>query len=206
MNNQLLLLSGGFLLLAASMMSDEERAEITGLFTENLTFKEFGETISKILVLPKKASVSIEDEAFAIAKKKLVRSEGDRNTVYKDSLGKLTVGIGHLVTSADNLKYGDTITDKRKNELFEADTKKAFNAALAQAEELGKYTPEFIAALTEVNFQLGTNWPSVFYETYPKLKNGDWQTAVNNLLSSKWNSQTPTRVSNFVGAIRQAFA
>lgn len=36
--------------------------------------------------------------------------EGVRLTIYKDVGGNLTVGYGHKVVAADNLKEGDTIT------------------------------------------------------------------------------------------------
>jgi lysozyme len=38
------------------------------------------------------------------------KEEGVRNTVYRDSRGLPTVGVGHLVRIADNLSVGDTIT------------------------------------------------------------------------------------------------
>ena len=39
--------------------------------------------------------------------------EGKSNKVYPDSVGKPTVGIGHLVTKSDNLVIGDTISDDK---------------------------------------------------------------------------------------------
>ena len=56
------------------------------------------------------------EEAF---EKLMALREGRRNDVYLDTLGKPTVGIGHLVVAADNLKVGDVISDARVSDLFQ---------------------------------------------------------------------------------------
>ena len=137
--------------------------------------------------------------------KHLKLREGKRLTVYKDSLGKLTVGVGHLVRPQDNLKLGDKITNERCNAFLEEDMATAFKAALDQAKEIGKHSDDFVLALTSVNFQLGTGWPEKFYSSYPKLVNGDWQGAIEGFKSSKWAKQTPVRVDDFVKAIEIAY-
>ncbi len=149
---------------------------------------------------------SIDSVALAIAKRDLEISEGRKNYVYVDSLGYPTVGIGHKVLANDGLRVGDVITERRIDELFAVDVQVAFNAAKAQAIELGKYTPSFLAALIEVNFQLGTGWKNKFSNTYNLLKKGDATQAIRNLQQSAWAQQTPVRVSNFIGAIKEAFA
>lgn len=149
---------------------------------------------------------TVEAIAYENARNTLIRREGYRNIVYKDTEGYLTVGIGHKVLSTDGLKLGDKISDEKVESLFKKDMDTAFAAALSQARDLGRYTPEFIAALTSVNFQLGTNWPAVFYNTYPLLKGGNWREAINNLNMSKWAAQTPVRVADFTNAIRTEFS
>lgn len=147
----------------------------------------------------------IDQQAMHIAREKLIVSEGRRNDVYRDHLGYLTVGIGHKVLPRDNLKLGDRISDARIEELFAQDIKIAFDAARSQAMDLQKYDPHFIAALTEVNFQLGTGWVSKFPRTYALLKTGNAKAAINNLRTSLWNQQTPVRVAHFITAIEQAY-
>ena len=51
--------------------------------------------------------------------------EGYNLTVYKDVGDKLTVGYGHLVVAADNLKLGDKITQTKADDFFVADIKKS---------------------------------------------------------------------------------
>ncbi len=149
---------------------------------------------------------SIDNAALAIAKRDLEVSEGRRRDVYTDHLGFLTVGIGHKILPTDGLKKGDVITDARIDELFAEDVQIALRAARSQAIELGKYTPSFLAALIEVNFQLGTGWKSKFANTYNLLKGGNAEQAIRNLQQSLWAKQTPVRVANFVSSIREAYA
>ena len=40
--------------------------------------------------------------SFETVKERIKKHEGYRNTVYLDSLGKATIGYGHLITKADN--------------------------------------------------------------------------------------------------------
>lgn len=149
---------------------------------------------------------SIDARAWQLVRDMLIKEEGYENVVYLDSRGFPTVGIGHLVLPEDNLKLGDRISDARIEQLFQRDAQKAFDAAKSQAIDLGRYEPNFIAALTEVNFQLGTGWPRVFANTYTALRSGEWRKAINNIKSSAWAKQTPKRVANFAAAIERAYA
>lgn len=148
----------------------------------------------------------IDNMALDEAAIRLRNSEGMRQDVYIDTRGFLTVGIGHKVVAGDNLKLGDVISPERVNELFNKDVGAAFNAAKAQARELGKYNTEMIAALTEVNFQLGTGWNKKFANTWELLKAGNWRTAIRNLQQSAWFNQTPTRVTAFINSITNVYS
>lgn len=156
-------------------------------------------------VIANYTAAQIETMAMERAQQILHLREGFRQDVYRDSLGYLTVGIGHKVLVNDNLEFGQVISKERVWQFFYADVAKAFDAAKKQAKQLGKYTPEMIAALTSVNFQLGTNWTQTFYTTWPALLRGDWYTAEQNLRQSKWYKQTPVRVEDFITEIRRAF-
>lgn len=151
---------------------------------------------------------TVEQQAFNMFREHIIEREGYRNEVYLDSLGKPTVGIGHLVLPRDNLKVGDVISDTRVEQLFQADSKKAFNAALSQAKELGQVTPLMIAGLASVNFQLGTGWTGKFPNTWKKLKTGtpvNVASAIRGLRSSLWAKQTPKRVNDFINVIEETY-
>lgn len=136
----------------------------------------------------------------------LLEREGYRNTVYKDSLGKPTVGVGHLVLPEDNLKVGDTISDEQVRDLLEKDASKAYRAAIEQANELGINDSEFVIALGSVNYQLGTGWRQKFPETWQHIKEGNYDQAIENIENSKWARQTPTRTNDFTAALREVQA
>ena len=124
--------------------------------------------------------------------------------VYADSLGKPTVGWGHLVLEEDNLSLGDRISERRVEEFFKKDSQKALKAAHKQAQDLGEGdNKDFIVVLGSVNYQLGTGWARTFRNTYAHIKNKRYNDAIRNLKRSKWNSQTPTRVNDFIEVIRK---
>lgn len=50
-----------------------------------------------------------------------IEQEGYKNKVYRDIKGLPTVGIGHLVTTSDNLAVGDVISNDMVEQLFTQD-------------------------------------------------------------------------------------
>lgn len=144
-------------------------------------------------------------QAVTLAKARLLVREGKKLTVYKDSKGKLTGGIGHLLEASVGYRYkaGDRISEELCQSWFQMDVDRSLQAALHQLSQLKPeaQTPEFLAALISVNFQLGTNWTDKFYETWPLLKEGNYTQATDHLLKSDWYLQTPARVIDFISAI-----
>lgn len=135
-----------------------------------------------------------------------VDREGLRTRVYRDSRGKLTVGIGHLVVVRDNLKLGDVISVARVEQLFAQDSQRAIDLAMSQAKQLRKAQDiDFIVALVSVNFQLG-DWRIVFRNTYPAMVRGEKDRVIASLQRSAWAKQTPVRVKDFILAMDKAFA
>ncbi len=134
----------------------------------------------------------------------LLEREGYRNTVYRDSLGKPTVGVGHLVRPEDNLRVGDRISDEQVRDFLEADAGKAYRAAVEQANELGINDSQFVIALGSVNYQLGTGWRNKFSNTWEQMREGNYEQAIANIEDSLWAEQTPVRTADFTAAIRSA--
>ena len=131
--------------------------------------------------------------------------EGSRNKVYLDSLGKPTVGIGHLLTNEERKKYkvGDIVPQNILDNWLEQDSNKAWEAALTQAKELGINDIKFIESLASVNFQLGINWFKEHKKTWSYLKQKDYSNAADEAANSTWFKQTPVRVKDFQKAILQ---
>ena len=141
----------------------------------------------------------------------LVLREGNKEESYLDSLDKLTAGIGHLLSPEEAKLYpeGTVVPEEIRNAWFEADSAKATKAAYDQAQEI--QAPSLIPALTSVNFQLGTAWTEKFPTAYEHLKNGNYESAIQEIENtsegsgklSTWNKQTPVRVKDFVASIRE---
>lgn len=143
----------------------------------------------------------------------LMDHEGVVNESYEDSLGKLTAGVGHLLTPEEQKKYpkGTPVPEEQVAEWFRKDMEKATKAAEKQIKGMkGPVNPEFRKVLVSVNFQLGTDWIKEFPTAYNHLRNGRYDQAIEEIkftsegsgVPSKWSEQTPKRVADFVKAIQ----
>ena len=121
------------------------------------------------------------------------KHEGYRNKVYLDTLGKRTVGVGHLCVEdfwEDNKEY----EEKFLLTILEHDLKTAIKASerlLKDCRILDSLAREIII---EMVFQLGETGVSKFKNMLKALKEGpDYQTAASEMLDSRWAKQTPNR-------------
>ena len=130
--------------------------------------------------------------------------EGVESKSYNDTLGKLTGGVGHLLSREEQALYpeGTHIPQEVVDGWLKADSTKAYKAAQKQAQELGEGNEELITALTSVNFQLGTNWNKIHKNTWKLMKKGKYEEAAQEAADSKWNEQTPVRVEDFQQALQ----
>ena len=131
--------------------------------------------------------------------------EGFRNSVYKDTLGKRTVGYGHLCVEdhwEDNREY--TVPELER--VLEAD----LNNAIQGAEELCSDCPvledQAREIITEMVFQLGKTGVSKFRNMWKALKQTppSYSVAATEMLDSRWAKQTPNRakeMSDHMGSL-----
>ena len=127
--------------------------------------------------------------------------EGFRNKVYKDTLGKRTVGYGHLCVEdhwEDNREY--TVPELER--VLEAD----LNNAIQGAEELCSDCPvledQAKEIIVEMVFQLGKTGVSKFRNMWKALKVPDYPTAAKEMLDSRWAKQTPGRAKEMSDHMR----
>ena len=123
------------------------------------------------------------------------KHEGYRNKVYLDTLGKRTVGVGHLCVEdfwEDDKEY----EEKFLMTILEHDLQTAIKGAerlLKGCRILDSLAKEIII---EMVFQLGETGVSKFKNMLKALENGpDYQTAAIEMLDSKWAKQTPERAA-----------
>lgn len=113
---------------------------------------------------------------------------------YKDSLGKLTAGYGHLQRPGEEKLV---VTQALADEWFSEDIAAAKAAAKIQANQLPFKTQELEDVLVSVNFQLGTTWTKKFPRTWSYLVAGEFEKAAWESEDSLWAKQTPIRVRDF---------
>ncbi len=123
--------------------------------------------------------------------------EGVRTQMYLDSLGKATIGIGHLIKPHERERYaeGVEISMDEVEELFEMD----LNRAAAGAESLIKecighdLPPHIEEVILEMVYQLGTQGVRNFKKFWKALRIKDWKTAASEMKDSRWHKQTTKR-------------
>ena len=127
--------------------------------------------------------------------------EGFRDQVYKDSLGFATIGYGHLVLPNDPYEEGVTYSKEDLEKVFDGD----FDTACSNANQLIKDLPlhhQAKCVLIEMVFQLGIGGVSKFKNMWKALGEGDYQTASEEMLDSRWAKQTPKRATDLSNVMK----
>ena len=127
--------------------------------------------------------------------------EGFRDQVYKDSLGFATSGYGHLVLPNDPYEEGVTYSKEDLEKVFDGD----FDTACSNANQLIKDLPlhhQAKCVLIEMVFQLGIGGVSKFKNMWKALGEGDYQTASEEMLDSRWAKQTPKRATDLSNVMK----
>ena len=122
------------------------------------------------------------------------KHEGYRNKVYLDTLGKRTVGVGHLCVEEfweDDKEY----EEKFLMDILEADLKNAINGAerlCSNCPDIDDLAKEIIV---EMVFQLGETGVSKFKNMWKALEQDppEYSVAASEILHARWAKQTPNR-------------
>ena len=133
-------------------------------------------------------------------KNRIKKHEGFRDVMYLDSLGKKTIGYGHLVTE-DGILPGIQYSKKELDELFEKDFLIALRDTTKLVSHLDLPNKAFNVVI-EMCFQLGLPKVTKFVNFLDALKKYDYNRAANEMLLSKWYEQTPARCQELSNIIR----
>ena len=119
-------------------------------------------------------------------KEQLARHEGVRLAPYRDSVGKLTIGIGRNLddvgiseAEARVLLENDIIVV-----LADLDRQLPWWRTLSETRQL---------VLADMCFNLGIRRLAGFQKTLAAMQQGDWTTAAREMLDSKWAEQVGRR-------------
>ena len=125
------------------------------------------------------------------------KHEGYRNKVYLDTLGKRTVGVGHLCVEdfwEDDKEYEESFL----MEIFQKDLQEAIRGAKELMDEHGCADIDERAEeiIIEMVFQLGRTGVKKFRNMWKALSEHNYVGASYEMLDSKWAKQTPNRAKD----------
>ena len=132
------------------------------------------------------------------------KHEGYRNKVYLDTLGKRTVGVGHLCVEdfwEDDKEY----EEKFLLEILEKDLQEAIHGARSLMGEYGcaDIDEQAEEILIEMVFQLGKTGVSKFKNMWKALAEKNYIGASYEMLDSRWAKQTPNRAKAMAKTMKE---
>ena len=133
------------------------------------------------------------------------KHEGYRNKVYLDSLGKRTVGYGHLCVEdhwEDHKKYPEEMLMN----VLKDDLKNAIQGAEELCSDCPVLEDQAKEIIVEMMFQLGKTGVSKFRNMWKALGQDppQYDVAAKEMLDSRWAKQTPNRakeMSDHMGSL-----
>ena len=124
---------------------------------------------------------------------RIKKHEGFRDRVYLDTLGKRTIGYGHLCKPDETWDDDRTYSKAELETVFKTDFNIALNGANTVLAGCGDVPQKAKEIIIEMVFQLGMTGVSKFKNMIKGIKNKDWKTASIEMLDSRWAKQTPSR-------------
>ena len=132
------------------------------------------------------------------------KHEGYRNKVYLDTLGKRTVGVGHLCVEdfwEDDKEYDE----KFLMTILEHDLQTAIKGAkeLMEEHDCADIDEQAEEILIEMVFQLGKNGVSKFKNMWKALAEKNYIGESYEKLDSRWSKQTPNRAKAMAKTMKE---
>jgi len=172
--------------------------------TTSKNLGSFGRT-TQVLIVPNEAKDLIEDH------------EGNEDTVYNDTMGNPTIGIGFNLNREDaksrisslGLDYdsvldGSTsLTDKQIKRLFERDYMLAVGRASYFLPTFNSQPKEIKIVLVNMAYNLGGEGLGEFVRFRQALLEKDYPKAANEMVDSKWYYQVGNRSKELVAMVRE---
>lgn len=146
------------------------------------------------------------------------KHEGRRKTVYKDSRGILTIGVGwnledsesdviagHFGLDLADLKAGTlSLTDDQINQVRDFQINEAILAAKRYFPNFNTMPANPQAVIVDMIFNLGETRFSKFVSTIAQLKAGNWKQAAIDAGNSLWAKQVPHRAADDIALLNAA--
>ena len=132
-------------------------------------------------------------------KKRIKKNEGFSLTPYKDQLGYLTIGYGHLILPNEAHLIENKISKTQLKKIFAQD----FNRALDDYKKIIKHkthNKKDKELLIEMVFQMGAKRVLMFKKLLSNMRKNNKHLVCFEMMNSLWYSQTPNRVKNLIKA------
>lgn len=151
-------------------------------------------TLTASMIVPE----ALERREYNSEIAQLIQDEGIIYHTYRDSLGKATIGVGHLLQPNDVFDEG--LTPEQVILLLKSD----YNKAKKYVNDNYTWADSDVQlVLVNMHYQLGSAGVSKFKGMIKALKDEDYERATIEMLDSKWARQTPKRAQRLAGRILQ---
>jgi GH24 family phage-related lysozyme (muramidase) len=135
-----------------------------------------------------------------VLKEQIKRHEGEVLEIYKDSLGYLTFGVGHLVTEDDpefGQPEGTPVSQERVDDVYAIDFIKHVNETKHVCEnnniEFDNLPEDIQHVLVNMCFNLGAHRLGKFRNMLYACSVSDWEEMARQMEDSKWFGQVGRR-------------
>ena len=132
-------------------------------------------------------------------KKRIKKNEGFSLKPYKDQLGYLTIGYGHLILPNETYLLKNKTNKLQLNSIFDQD----FERALGDYKRFIKqkhHNRKDQELLIEMTYQMGAKRVLKFKKLISNMQKNKKHLVCFEMMDSLWYTQTPNRVKNLIRA------
>lgn len=137
---------------------------------------------------------------LARLKNQLISDEGCKYHIYKDTEGKLTCGIGHLITQQDaeyNLPINTPVLAWRVMDFFDEDLDNSIKRCESIFPKFDLMSCELQEILINMTFNLGNRLRG-FKKMIQAIEDQNYVEAAKQMKNSKWFRQVPNRATRLI--------
>ena len=135
--------------------------------------------------------------SFSKLKKRIKKNEGFSIKPYRDQLGFLTIGYGHLILNNEKFLTNKKTTKKNLEKLFNKDFNKALKDLKNFLDPVSKNKKD-TELLIEMIFQIGIVGVLKFKHLLNNMSKKNKYLVCFEMMNSLWYKQTPKRVKSLI--------
>ena len=128
----------------------------------------------------------------------LKRHEGVKSHAYKCSASKITVGVGRNIDPEGGLGLSEDEVDY----LLQNDIKRIISELDFQYDWFHNLNEARKDAMIDISFNLGQTRLRKFEKALTAMSKGEWDTAADEFMDSKWSNQVGNRAKELTAIIR----